>query len=109
MRRAVAGKARVHGLAKERGVTSKDVLAKLKDLGDFVKSASSTVQAPVAPRLRDSFSAPERSKPARSSGPRPGAGPRPPAPSSNRSGSNNGNGAASAPSALASRPGPAPS
>ena len=54
----MAGKARVHELAKELGVTSKDVLAKLKDLGEFVKSASSTVEAPVARRLRDSFSGP---------------------------------------------------
>jgi len=51
----VAGKARVHELAKELGVTSKDVLAKLKEQGEFVKSASSTVEAPVARRLRDAF------------------------------------------------------
>ena len=51
----MAGKARVHELAKELGVTSKDVLAKLKDLGEFVKSASSTVEAPVARRLRDAY------------------------------------------------------
>jgi len=51
----VAGKARVHELAKELGVTSRDVLTKLKDLGEFVKSASSTVEAPVARKLRDSF------------------------------------------------------
>ena len=44
----MAGKARVHELAKELGVTSKEVLAKLSDLGEFVKSASSTVEAPVA-------------------------------------------------------------
>jgi translation initiation factor IF-2 len=105
----VAGKARVHELAKELGVTSKDVLAKLKDLGEFVKSASSTVEAPVARRLRDSFSPSEPSKSARSSGPRPGAGPKPGAPSSNGGGSNNSDGAAPAPSAAASRPGPAPS
>ncbi|MGH3827884.1 MAG: translation initiation factor IF-2 N-terminal domain-containing protein, partial [Pseudonocardiaceae bacterium] len=55
MRRAVAGKARVHELAKELGVTSKDVLKKLADLGEYVKSASSTVEAPVARKLRDSF------------------------------------------------------
>jgi translation initiation factor IF-2 len=53
----VAGKARVHELAKELGVTSKDVLAKLNELGEFVKSASSTVEAPVARRLRESFPA----------------------------------------------------
>jgi translation initiation factor IF-2 len=51
----VAGKARVHELAKELGVTSKEVLAKLKEQGEFVKSASSTVEAPVARRLRDAY------------------------------------------------------
>ncbi|WP_301158678.1 translation initiation factor IF-2 N-terminal domain-containing protein, partial [Mycolicibacterium fortuitum] len=52
-----AGKARVHELAKELGVTSKELLAKLKEQGEFVKSASSTVEAPVARRLRESFGA----------------------------------------------------
>jgi translation initiation factor IF-2 len=42
-------------LAKELGVTSKEVLARLSDQGEFVKSASSTVEAPVARRLRESF------------------------------------------------------
>jgi len=51
----VAGKARVHELAKELGVTSKDVLARLSEQGEFVKSASSTVEAPVARRLREAF------------------------------------------------------
>jgi len=51
----VAGKARVHELAKELGVTSKEVLARLSDQGEFVKSASSTVEAPVARRLREAF------------------------------------------------------
>ncbi|MDQ3401987.1 MAG: translation initiation factor IF-2 N-terminal domain-containing protein, partial [Actinomycetota bacterium] len=75
----MAGKARVHELAKELGVTSKDVLAKLKDLGEFVKSASSTVEAPVARRLRDAYPGKGESKP---SAPRPGPKPtpRPPAP-----------------------------
>jgi translation initiation factor IF-2 len=53
----VAGKARVHELAKELGVQSKTVLAKLKDMGEFVKSASSTVEAPVARRLREEMAA----------------------------------------------------
>ncbi|WP_431939760.1 translation initiation factor IF-2 [Nocardia grenadensis] len=53
----MAGKARVHELAKELGVTSKELLAKLKEQGEFVKSASSTVEAPVARRLRESFAA----------------------------------------------------
>ncbi|MGA8124190.1 MAG: translation initiation factor IF-2 N-terminal domain-containing protein, partial [Mycobacterium sp.] len=51
----MAGKARVHELAKELGVTSKEVLARLSAQGEFVKSASSTVEAPVARRLRESF------------------------------------------------------
>jgi translation initiation factor IF-2 len=55
----VAGKARVHELAKEFGVTSKEVLAKLKDMGEFVKSASSTVEPPVARKLRDNYAKPD--------------------------------------------------
>jgi translation initiation factor IF-2 len=46
-------KARVHELAKEFGVPSKNVLEALKDMGEFVKSASSTVEAPVARRLTE--------------------------------------------------------
>src|SRR5205809_5412026 len=57
MRSAVAGKARVHELAKELGVESKVVLRKLRELGEFVKSASSTVEAPVARRLRAALTA----------------------------------------------------
>src|SRR2546427_7093194 len=57
MRSPVAGKARVHELAKELGVESKAVLAKLKEMGEFVKSASSTVEAPVARRLRAALEA----------------------------------------------------
>jgi translation initiation factor IF-2 len=53
----VAGKARVHELAKELGVESKTVLAKLQEMGEYVKSASSTVEAPVARRLRASLEA----------------------------------------------------
>ncbi|WP_026929247.1 translation initiation factor IF-2 [Glycomyces tenuis] len=51
----MAGKPRVHELAKELGTTSKEVLAKLSDMGEFVKSASSTVEAPVARRLRQQY------------------------------------------------------
>ncbi|MFC0006181.1 translation initiation factor IF-2 [Micromonospora siamensis] len=60
----MAGKARVHELAKELGVESKTVLAKLKEMGEFVKSASSTVEAPVARRLRNAFVASAGSAPA---------------------------------------------
>ncbi len=55
----MAGKARVHELAKELGVTSKEVLARLSEQGEFVKSASSTVEAPVARRLRESLGGPK--------------------------------------------------
>ena len=55
----MAGKARVHELAKELGVTSKEVLARLSEQGEFVKSASSTVEAPVARRLREAFGGPK--------------------------------------------------
>ncbi|MFM7148131.1 MAG: translation initiation factor IF-2 N-terminal domain-containing protein, partial [Actinomycetales bacterium] len=48
-------KVRVHELAKELGVDSKTVLAKLADLGEYVKSASSTIEAPVARRLREAM------------------------------------------------------
>ena len=50
-------KVRVHELAKELGVESKVVLAKLKEMGEFVKSASSTVEPPVVKRFADTFGA----------------------------------------------------
>jgi Translation initiation factor IF-2, N-terminal region len=53
----VGGKARVHELAKELGVTAKEVLARLSEHGEFVKSASSTVEGPVARRLREEYQA----------------------------------------------------
>ena len=68
----MAGKARVHELAKELGVTSKQVLERLKEQGEFVKSASSTVEAPVARRLRESFPQKSGSKDTGTSAPRPG-------------------------------------
>ena len=70
-------KARVYELAKELGVDSKTVLEKLKDMGEFVKSASSTVEAPVVRRLKAAFpkDGGNDSKPAakKSSAPKPGA------------------------------------
>src|SRR4029453_11200634 len=112
MRSAVPGKARVHELAKELGVDSKTVLAKLKEMGEFVKSASSTVEAPVARRLRGG---PEASNgkarpaaPAAPGGPAPPpqvAGPPPSAPSSPAAPSP---GAIARPKPPAGRPGPTP-
>ena len=55
----MAGKARVHELAKEFGIESKTLLTWLKDHGEYVKSASSTIEPPVARRLREAFPAAE--------------------------------------------------
>jgi hypothetical protein len=46
---------RVHELARELGVSSKEILQQLSELGEFVKSASSRVEAPVARRLREIY------------------------------------------------------
>ncbi len=50
-------KVRVYELAKELGYDSKEVLAKLQELGEFVRSASSTIEAPVANRLKNAMPA----------------------------------------------------
>ena len=74
-------KPRVHELAKEldpsgKKVTSKIILAWLKDQGEFVKAASSAVEPPVARRVREHF-APmvegDGAKKAKSDAPKPGA------------------------------------
>ncbi len=48
-------KVRVHELAKQLGMESKAVLAKLQEMGEFVRSASSTVEAPVVRKLIDMY------------------------------------------------------
>ncbi len=48
-------KVRVYELAKELGLDSKELLAKLQEVGEFVKSASSTVEAPVVRKLMEKF------------------------------------------------------
>ncbi len=50
-------KTRVHQLAAEFGVTAKDILVLLSGWGEFVKSASSTVEAPLARRVREHYAA----------------------------------------------------
>jgi translation initiation factor IF-2 len=50
-------KYRVYELAKELGVESKVLLAKLSEMGEFVRSASSTIESPVARRLQEAFPA----------------------------------------------------
>ena len=46
---------RVHELAKQLGMESKVVLAKLQEMGEFVRSASSTVEAPVVRKLIEMY------------------------------------------------------
>ncbi|WP_277101679.1 translation initiation factor IF-2 [Cutibacterium granulosum] len=46
-------KVRVYELAKELGLTSKQLLGKLNDMGEYVKSASSTLETPVVRRVSD--------------------------------------------------------
>ena len=50
-------KVRVYELAKELGLESKALVAWLKDNGEFVRSASSTVEAPVERKIRGHFPA----------------------------------------------------
>ncbi|MGV4988069.1 translation initiation factor IF-2 [Streptomyces sp. NRAIS4] len=115
-------KVRVYELAKEFGVESKVVMAKLQELGEFVRSASSTIEAPVVRKLTDAFqggsgksagkpaprkaapkpAAPSPAQAARPAAPRPAApkpptAPQPAAPS-----------VSEAPSAPAPAPGPRP-
>ncbi|QVQ53660.1 translation initiation factor IF-2 [Spiractinospora alimapuensis] len=81
-------KVRVYELAKEFGVESKAVLAKLNEMGEFVRSASSTIEAPVVRRLKEAFnngageakSAPTKSKSEAKPAPKPGPKPKAPAP-----------------------------
>ncbi|MCQ9342408.1 translation initiation factor IF-2 [Corynebacterium kozikiae] len=53
------GKLRVHELAKQLGVTSKELLATLKEQGEFVKTASSTIEPPVVKKMKEFYGANE--------------------------------------------------
>ncbi|MGP7998721.1 MAG: translation initiation factor IF-2 [Streptosporangiaceae bacterium] len=88
-------KVRVYELAKEFGVESKAVMAKLQEMGEFVRSASSTIEAPVVRRLKDEFGAQGQKAQGRRPPGQPGA-----APAGRADG--NGNGSRPVP-----RPGPA--
>ncbi|PZF80237.1 translation initiation factor IF-2 [Jiangella anatolica] len=101
-------KVRVHELAKELGVTSKDVLGKLGDLGEYVKSASSTVEAPVVRKLRDAFANQSTGKGTKRSPGSPGPTARPAAPSPSPSGPPSAAAPAPAPAAPTARPAPRP-
>ena len=71
----MAAKPRVHEIAAELGVDSKFALAKLKELGEFVKSPSSTVEPPVARKLRAAIEADPNAKPAEKTDAKPAAKP----------------------------------
>ncbi|MEV4900551.1 translation initiation factor IF-2 [Citricoccus sp. NPDC055426] len=71
-------KVRVHELAKELGISSKEALNKLQDMGEFVRSASSTIEPPVVKKLRSAYAdaAPKApAKPAAGSAPKPASAP----------------------------------
>ncbi|NEN07431.1 translation initiation factor IF-2 [Diaminobutyricibacter tongyongensis] len=53
----MAAKPRVHEVASELGVDSKVALAKLKEMGEFVKGPSSSIEPPVARKLRAALQA----------------------------------------------------
>src|SRR6266699_501024 len=87
---SVVAEGRVYELAKEFGVESKAVMAKLHEMGEFVGSAAATIEAPVVRRLNEAFAtqgpkqsqarkadgqvatAPPKVAPARRSAPAPG-------------------------------------
>ena len=48
----MAAKPRVHEVAAELGIDSKIALAKLKEMGEFVKGPSSSIEPPVARKLK---------------------------------------------------------
>ena len=51
----MAAKARVHEIAAELGIDSKRTLEKLKEIGEFVKGPSSTIEPPVVRKLKAAF------------------------------------------------------
>ncbi|WP_194785947.1 translation initiation factor IF-2 [Actinomyces haliotis] len=84
-------KPRVHELAKEldpsgKKITSKVILAWLKDQGEFVKAASSAVEPPVARRVREHFGSQAGASDggAKSAVPKPSPAPKPSAPAAQK-------------------------
>ncbi|WP_424153153.1 translation initiation factor IF-2 N-terminal domain-containing protein, partial [Schaalia odontolytica] len=70
-------KLRVHELAKELGITSKELMGHLKEAGEFVKSSSSSLEPPVVRQMRERFAAAPKTKNAEAKptahAPKPGA------------------------------------
>ncbi|MCU1469123.1 MAG: translation initiation factor, partial [Glaciihabitans sp.] len=50
-------KPRVHEIAAELGIDSKKALEKLKEMGEFVKGPSSSIEPPVARKLKAALEA----------------------------------------------------
>ncbi|WP_025157051.1 translation initiation factor IF-2 [Leifsonia aquatica] len=85
----MAAKPRVHEVASELGVDSKIALAKLKEMGEFVKGPSSSIEPPVARKLRaaleaEGFTADKAAAPA--AAPAPGPRPQTPRPQASEAG-----------------------
>ncbi len=87
----MAAKPRVHEIASEIGVDTKVALEKLKQMGEYVKGPSSSIEPPVARRLKAALeadgaakaaapAAAPAAKPARPGAPKPGPKPAPTAP-----------------------------
>ena len=66
-------KVRVYELAKELGVDSKALLKTINDMGEFVRSASSTIEAPVERRIKEKFAAQAAEATAEKTAPAPAA------------------------------------
>ncbi|MFF2273191.1 translation initiation factor IF-2 [Agromyces sp. NPDC058136] len=60
----MAAKPRVHEIASELGVDSKIALEKLKEMGEYVKGPSSSIEPPVARRLKAALEASAQAAPA---------------------------------------------
>jgi len=74
-------KPRVHEIASELGIDSKKALEKLKEMGEFVKGPSSSIEPPVARKLRAALAADGITAPAKpAAAPAAPAAPRPAAP-----------------------------
>ena len=66
-------KLRVHELAKELGITSKELMGHLKEAGEFVKSSSSSLEPPVVRQMREKFATAPKTKKAEAKAPKPSA------------------------------------
>ncbi|MDO8337250.1 MAG: translation initiation factor IF-2 N-terminal domain-containing protein, partial [Microcella sp.] len=65
----------MHEIASELGIESKVALEKLKELGEFVKGPSSTIEPPVARKLRQALEAAGVTAPKAAAAPAPKAAP----------------------------------